>query len=104
MSKKSIHRLSTLIKKYLGQEKQYILEKWGESKNKYSDNQIWIYTKQRSIIFQDEIIFILENNIVVDITLTEYIFWIARKNIFYYEREIPEYKIVDINIAFLNRK
>nr|DAC75194.1 TPA_exp: hypothetical protein [Elizabethkingia anophelis] len=43
----------------------------------------------------------MNEGIVVDITLAEYIFGIARRSVFYYEGQTPEYRIVNIKLSGL---
>ena len=45
------------------------------------------------MIFKDEIAFIFEENLVVDICITQYIFGLEYKNIFYYQYGNPQYKV-----------
>ncbi|MDV3462284.1 hypothetical protein CMU84_17695 [Elizabethkingia anophelis] len=95
MSNKSIQRLDHFIEKYLNQSAGHIQREW-ERPKKYSDDGIWFYKKCRNFIFHDEIGFILDDGIVVDITLTEYTFGVARKSVFYYEGQSPEYRVIKI--------
>lgn len=95
MKHKSIQKLKSLVDKYLNLSTQDILLEWSNPRKCSSEN-IWIYKRWSNLIFYDEISFILENNIVVDIALTEYTLWIAKKNIFYFEGQMPEYKIIKL--------
>ncbi|MYZ60340.1 hypothetical protein EH151_10630 [Elizabethkingia anophelis] len=95
MNNRSIHKLSSLIKRYLGLSVHDLLRERGEP-GRDSSYDIWIYNSRRHLIFQDEIAFILEGDIIVDIVLTEYTFGLVRRNIFYFEGQSPEYKIVEI--------
>ncbi|TDX82563.1 hypothetical protein [Epilithonimonas xixisoli] len=89
---KQIQKLALLVKMYLNESKEQLLEDLG-SPNKYSNKHIWFYTNYRFLIFQDEIAFIFERDRVVDIVITEYVLWRKVSNIFFYEGQIPEYKV-----------
>ncbi len=89
---RKIQKIDRLVKKHLHQSKQQIREEWGNPE-KDSDQDIWFYNKYRFGIFKDEIAFFFKENEVVDITITEYILWKGMRNIFYFEGEVPEYKV-----------
>lgn len=88
----SIQKLETLVKTNLYQFKSEIRQIWGEPSKLFSNGNIWVYKKRRLAIFRDEITFVFENNKVVDITVTESLFGIEYRNIWFYEGSIPEYK------------
>jgi len=90
---KQIRKLKKLVGLHLRQNKEDITKIWGKP-SAYSDNEVWFYSDYRWGIFRDEIAFIFEEDIVVDITITQYFLWIEYLYIFYYEHETPEYKII----------
>ncbi|AQX90574.1 MULTISPECIES: hypothetical protein [Elizabethkingia] len=100
MSHKSIQKLHFLIERYLREDIYCIYREWGKPR-RYSDASILIYKTRWNLIFQNEIAFVLNEGIVVDITLAEYIFGIARRSVFYYEGQTPEYRIVNIKLSGL---
>jgi len=48
------------------------------------------------MIFCDEVTFIFEEEKVIDITITQYLLGIELCNIFYFENQSPEYKVVNL--------
>ena len=72
MSHKSIQKLHFLIERYLREDIYCIYREWGKPR-RYSDASILIYKTRWNLIFQNEIAFVLNEGIVVDITLAEYI-------------------------------
>ena len=90
---KQIRKLKKLVGLYLLQHKGDIRRIWGEPA-KYSDNEVWFYSRYRWGIFRDEIAFIFEDDIVVDVSIVQYLLWIEYQHIFYYENGTPEYKII----------
>ncbi|MXS72087.1 hypothetical protein GSF70_12755 [Flavobacteriaceae bacterium W22] len=90
-----MQKLKILVEKHLHQSKEKIRKEW-KKPLKNSDAEIWFYHKYRWGIFKDEIAFIFEEDKVIDIALTEYIFWIEYKNFFYYKGENPEYKVMNL--------
>lgn len=96
---KQVQKLKKLIDNFLYSSKENILKEWGDPL-KHSDNEIWFYNKYRWGIFKDEIGFIFEEDFVADITITQFIFWNEYQNIFYYEGQIPEYRIMKSQLKF----
>ncbi|WP_434979105.1 hypothetical protein [Daejeonia sp. YH14] len=92
---KQIQKLRNLVQQHLNQTKTDLEKKYGRP-CKNSDAEVWFYRKYRWGIFKDEIAFIFEEDCVIDITLTEYIFWIEYRNIFYNRGENPEYKVIKL--------
>ncbi|HCM35933.1 hypothetical protein [Chryseobacterium sp.] len=90
---RQIQKLQKLVKLHINQSKADLVNTYGRP-CKYSDNEIWFYHEYRWGIFRDEITFIFQKNVVVDIMISQYIFWKEYKNIFYYEGKNPEYKII----------
>jgi len=89
---KPIRKLKKLVGKYLYLHKNKILYDMGAPDIK-SDDFIWFYTSHYFLdIFKLEIIFIFEEDVVVDISLTEYIFRREYSSTFYYENAVPEFK------------
>ena len=92
---KQIQKLRKLVHQHLNQTKTDLENKFGKP-DKNSDKEIWFYHKYQCGIFKDEIAFIFEEDRVIDITLTEYIFWIEYRSIFYNKGENPEYKVIKL--------
>lgn len=92
---KQIRKLRSLVKLHIGQTKTELENQYGKL-GENSDNEVWFYCKYRWGIFKDEIAFFFEDNYVVDISITEYILGKEYRNIFYYEGQNPEYKVVNI--------
>ncbi len=88
-----IQKLKKLVHQYLHKSRAEIRLLFGKPHQK-SDNEIWFYTQYQRIIFKDEIAFIFEEDHVVDIVISQFILWKEWKNIFYYENQNPEYKII----------
>ena len=55
---------------------------------------MWVYLKIKLSPFNEEIIFIFDEDEVVDIVVSEYFLWIEIKNVYYFEGGSPEYKVV----------
>ena len=62
---------------------------------KESDNVIWFFRKYKLLLFWDEIAFIFENDIIIDITITEYLLGIELRNIYFFQFQTPEYRVVN---------
>ena len=92
---KQIRKLKTLVDKHLNQKKEQIAKEW-KKPLKESDNEIWFFRKYRWFLFCDEVAFIFEEDRVIDIAVTEYILGIELRNIFYYENQSPEYKVINL--------
>lgn len=90
-----IQRLKVLIDKYLNKSRGEIYIIFG-SPSDGSDQEVWFYTKYRLGIFRDEIAFVFHQNKICDIVITEYFLWKELRNIFYYEGQNPQYKIIEI--------
>ena len=91
---KQIRKLKKLVDKHLNQSKDQISKKW-KNPLKNSDNEIWFFRKYHWLFFWDEVAFIFEEDKVVDITLTEYILGIELRNIYFFEFQNPQYKVVN---------
>lgn len=90
---RKIQKLKKLIDNFLHASRENILKEWGDPL-KHSDNEIWFYNKYPWGIFKDEIAFIFGEDFVVDIMVTQYFFWMEYQNIFYYEGEDNEYRMM----------
>lgn len=88
-----IQKLKCLVGNFLHTSREDILKTWGNPLQ-HSDNDVWFYNKYRLGVFKDEITFIFEEDIVTDIMIAQYIFWKEYQNIFYYEGEDNEYKVM----------
>ncbi|KFF09778.1 hypothetical protein IW15_22230 [Chryseobacterium soli] len=93
---KQIQKLKSLVDDYLHRSSTDVLKEWGKPVKtfKSSDNEIWFYSQYRWGIFKDEIAFILKKDCVADIMIGQYFFWKEYKNIFHYEGQTPEYKVI----------
>lgn len=90
-----IQRLKRLIDRFLNQSKDDLRGILG-SPSKKSDSEVWFYSKYRMLVYKDEIAFVFQEDIIVDIMVTEYFLWIEINNIFYYEGQDPEFKVVGL--------
>ena len=88
---KDIKKFHHLIKENLGKTKHEIKKIFGNPSKK-SDNEFWSYRKFHFSLFNNEIIFIFEDDRVIDISTNKYFLWIEVKSIFYMEFQNPEYK------------
>ena len=86
-----VKKFQQLIKENLGKTKNEIKTIFGKASKK-SDNEFWSYRKFRFSPFNHELIFIFENDRVIDISTNKYFLWIEVKSIFYMEFQNPEYK------------
>lgn len=94
---KEIQKLKRLIDENLNKSKNQIRMIFGVPSKK-SDNEVWFYRKFQISLFNDEIIFIFENDKVIDITICQYFLWLEIKNIYYFEAGTPEYKEVSAKL------
>ena len=92
---KQIQKLKQYLEKYLGKTKAQIHSDYGKPEI-ISDSNMWFYHQYRWLIFKDEICFFFTDDKVADITVTEYVFWIEYRNIFYNRGENPEYKVIKL--------
>ena len=90
----NIQKIKNYLSLYLRKNSEFILQKLGLPHTYYEDNNIWYYYKKRNFIFEDEIAFLMKDNIVDDILITEYIFGIPLRNIFYNKNQTPEFKTI----------
>ena len=79
---RQVQKLQKYLKEYLGQTADDIHRKMGKPLQ-FPDSNILFYSLSRKIIWKDEIAFIIENGKVTDITISEYVFGFAVRNIFY---------------------
>lgn len=92
---KQVRKLKKLVGKYLNQTKEQITKEW-KNPLKESDKEILFFRKYRWFLFWDEVAFIFDEDKVIDIAVTEYILGIEFCNIFYYENQSPEYKVINL--------
>lgn len=92
---KKTQKLKALVDRYLHRSKDELLKTLGKPNLKYNESS-WVYNRYHFLFFKDVILFIFEEGEVVDIMLSEYIFWIEVRNVFYYENEDPEYRIMNL--------
>jgi len=83
------------LDKYLGKTDLHVIKELGNPLEEYFDDTL-IYTKPYKIFFRDEIVFFIEKGKVGDIAITECFLWIGLRNVFYFQGEIPEYKIIKL--------
>jgi len=95
-----MRELQFLVEKFLHYHKSDIEKEWGIAENHYEDN-MWLYTLKGFLFGHNEIVFIFEDNIVVDISKTDYIFGKGYRNIFYNEHSDPEYEVQNILLKCL---
>ena len=88
---KDIQKLKKLITEYLGISRNEVHRIYG-ALSKKSDNGVWFYRKFRFSLFSDEILFVFEDDVVVDISINKYFLLVEIKSIFYTEYQNPEYK------------
>ena len=91
---RQIRNLKKLIEKYLHQTKDKISKDWRKPL-KDSDDEIWFFRKYYWFLFWDEITFIFDENEVVDIAITQYFFGMELRNIYFFEYQTPQYKVVN---------
>ena len=58
--------------------------------------EIGFYRNFRFSLFNDEILFVFEDYVVVDISINKYFLWVETKSIFYMEYQNQEYKEVSL--------
>lgn len=92
-SNKQIQNLRNLIKENLNTSKVEIKNRFGNPSGK-SDNGVWFYRTFKFSPINYKTIFIFDEDIVVDIFIYEYFFWIEVKNFYYFEGKDPEFKEV----------
>ncbi|WP_312764738.1 hypothetical protein [Epilithonimonas sp.] len=91
---KKIQKLKELVDKNLYRKKQEILRVFG-APSKRSDNYILFYDRYAYLGFiRDVTSFVLEEGIVVDIYITRYFLGKEIWDVFYYEEQKPEYKVL----------
>ncbi|MCX8525244.1 hypothetical protein OF897_15090 [Chryseobacterium formosus] len=94
---KDIQKLKKLINENLGKSKTEIQIVFG-TPSKKSDDGVWFYRKFHLSPYKDEILFIFDDDVVVDICTNKYFLWREVKSIFYMEGQNPEYK----EVSFFN--
>lgn len=92
---KTIARLSVLIDQYLYKTKHYIEASLSKPLKK-SDDFVWSYRYFGFNIINYEILFVFDEDIVVDIVICEYFLWVELRNTFYFEGETLEYRIIEL--------
>lgn len=89
---KQISKLRKLIQKYLYLKKENLEKDFGKPSKK-SEEGICFFNTYRWLILRDEMVFIFEDDIIIDIILTEYILGIEYSNTFYFEDNTPTFKV-----------
>lgn len=92
---KQTQKLQSYLTKYLGKPENYVYESMGKPLQ-FPERDILFYQHRKRIIFLDEIAFSIQNGKVKDIMLSEYVFGIAVRNIFYYPENNASYKVVNL--------
>ena len=90
---KQIWKLKKLVDKHLNQAKEELSKEW-KNPLKDSDDEIWFFRKYKNLLFWNEVAFIFIEDKVVDIIITEYILGIEICNIYFFEHQSLEYKVV----------
>ena len=90
---KQVQKLKNLLDKNIHKSKNEILKVFGRPSRK-SDSEVWFYRRFGLSLFSDEIVFIFEEDRVVEISLTQYFLLMERKNVYYFKGQNPEYKVV----------
>ncbi|SDF09932.1 hypothetical protein [Epilithonimonas hungarica] len=91
---KKIKKLKKLVDKNLRRKKQEIFQLFG-TPSKRSDDYILFYERYTYLGFiRDVTSFILEENTVVDIYISRYFLGKEIWDVFYYEEQEPEYKLI----------
>lgn len=90
-----VRKLKRLINSYLYKSKNEILIAFGRPSRK-SDSEVWFFRKFDLSLFNDEIVFIFEDEKVVDISISKYFLWKELKNVYYFEGKNPEFKVVSL--------
>lgn len=90
---KQVLKFKKIILENLYKSRQHIYTTWGKPKKK-SDHEVWFFSRFYVSFFHDEISFVFEHDVVVDICFTRFFLWEEIKCIFYYEGQSPEYKII----------
>lgn len=91
---KQIRKLKKIVDKHLNQTRKQIAKEW-KNPLKDSNNEIWFFRKYQWLIFWDEVAFIFEEDKVIDITVTEYFLGVELRNIYFFQYQTPEYKVVN---------
>ena len=91
-----IRKLKSYLDRYLGKSSEHILQKLGLPAAHFENDEVWFYNKRKNYIFKDDIVFFLKDDIIEDIAITEYIFGVVVRNIFYNKKELPEFKVSNI--------
>ncbi|KQS89989.1 MULTISPECIES: hypothetical protein [Chryseobacterium] len=88
-----VRKLKKLIANYLHKSKNEILISFGRPARK-SDSEVWFFRKFKPSFYNDEIVFIFEDDKVVDISISKYFLWKELINVYYFEGKNPEFKVV----------
>ena len=92
---KDVEKLRKLVNENLGASRNQIRKIFG-TPSKKSDNGVWSYRNFRFSLFNDEVLFVFEDDVVVDISINKYFLWVETKSIFYMEYQNQEYKEVSL--------
>lgn len=90
---KQVQKIKKLGDNFFHRSKDDLLKEWGKPL-KHSDNKVWFYNQYSRGVFKDEISFVFEEDVVADIMVTQYFFWIEYQNMFYYEGEDNECRVM----------
>lgn len=93
---RKIQKIKVLVEEYLNKSSKEIIQQLGRPSGVHLSDELMFYEKDRCWLCKDEICFIMKDDFVVDIVVTEYLFGIAFRNIFYFENEYPTYKAINI--------
>ena len=90
---KQIKKLEKLVKQHLHKTRNRIIQDFGDP-NKDSNDEIWFYYRCNWLIYKEEIGFIFEDDMVIDIILSESVFGRDIRNTYFFEGQNPEYKVI----------
>jgi len=89
-----IQKIKFLVDHYLYSNINDVIQSWGEPVD--SDDRIVFYEYKKYLVLKDEICFILKDQKIVDIVITNYILGIAIRNTFYNEYEEPRFRTTSL--------
>ncbi len=92
---KQIQKLAIWIDLLMNQPKEIVVQMCGKP-NRNSDDEVFFYCQYKWAIFKKKIAVIFDDDRVTDIILTESIFGVEIRNIYYFEKRKPSYTIQQV--------